>query len=202
MTFDELIDTARTPAKIQQFFDCYKDAQADAAIASKDALPIRLFAPLMSNIILMECVSGDQLIYKIAGENIIARMGFNPKGINLFDVLPTSAHSILKPVQDALFGYPCGIYVVYENSYATGHHSQTETFLLPLRQNAKTKPNLMLAYNIHHALTGVSETDGKMSLVNRWETASFVDIGFGSPRSEEMDALKQQITSTLETQTP
>ena len=199
MTFDELIDTARAPSKIQQFFDCYNAARTDAAVASKEALPLRLFAPLMPNIILIECVGSDQMIYKIAGENIIARMGFNPKGINLLDVLPVKARDISRSIQETIFGYPCGLYCVYENSYASGNRSVTETILLPLSKQPGTQPNLFLTYNIHHAPTGVAESDGKMKLANRFETGAFIDIGSGAPSHEEAVALKQKVFSTFET---
>jgi len=198
MTFDELVNTARTPVKIQQFLDCYSAARTDAAAASKEALPLRLFAPLMPNIILIECLDSDHMIYKIAGENIIARMGFNPKGLNLLDVLPVSARDISKSIQEMLFRYPCGFYFVYENSYASGNRSVTETILLPLSKRLGTQPNLFLTYNIHHAPTGVTESGGKMKLVNRFETGAFIDIGSGAPSSEEAAALKQKVFSALE----
>ena len=139
------------------------------------------------------------MVCKIAGENIIGRMGFNPKGINLLDVLPATARDISKSIQEILFGYPCGLYFVYENSYASGRCSVTETILLPLSKQLGTQANLLLSYNIHHAPTGVSESDGHMKLFSGWETGAFVDMGSGAPTHEDAVALRESVFSTLET---
>jgi len=87
MTFDEIISTSKTPKPFEQFINCYQTAQEGSDTALHSALPMRMMAPLMANIILFEVENRDQITYRLAGEEVKDRLGFNPTGKNFLDLI-------------------------------------------------------------------------------------------------------------------
>lgn len=181
MTFDELFAASRAPVKFENLIDCYLSAQKDNRVGVQSALPMREFAPLMANVTLMERESADQVTYRIAGENIANRLGFNPMGSNFLDLLAVDIRRSACATHEKIFSHPCGHYLVYENEYETGRRMISESLMLPMKKKRDAEVNLLLGYHSHHQSTGVLAPTNKTSLVVHHSTNEFVDIGFGIP---------------------
>lgn len=186
MTFDELIAGSRAPNKLRKFIECYKTAQADRPLALQTDLPMRDLAPLLANITLLEAESRSQIIYRVAGQNIIEKLNFNPTGRNFLDFLapPVREASILG--HELMQQHPCGYYMVYENVFESGHREVMETLTLPLRKSIDDESNLFASCHIDHQLSGFSEQKGDTAMIVNWETSVFIDIGNGKPDSDLM----------------
>lgn len=181
MTFDELLAASRAPEKLGTFIECYKHAQADDCIGVQSDLPLRTFAPLMANITLMERETETQLTYRIAGENIINRLGFNPVKSNFIDLLAPAIRNDAIATHNKMLAQPCGNYIVYENDYETGRRMITESLMLPLRKNRDASEELLLGYHAHHEATSVLSPRSQTCLVVNHTLSEFVDIGGGVP---------------------
>jgi len=87
VTPDQLLKIAHDKNGLRLFLDCYGAAQRDICPAHQDALPMRQLAKLMSQVTLLEQESPEEIIYKIAGDAVIDRLGFKPTGTNFLDLL-------------------------------------------------------------------------------------------------------------------
>ncbi len=185
LTFDEVVAASAAPKKFEQLIACYNAARSEDDVALQSALPMRLFAPLMANITLMERVSHDLMIYRIAGENIIARLGYNPTGNNFFELLPTSRREATKQMYQHILQHPCGHYTVYENEYRSGRRMMSESLMLPIRKDENSKATFVLGYHAHHQGTDVFRPEGKTTLAVAIKTSELVDIGSSVPALDD-----------------
>ena len=181
MTFDEIVAAARAPKKFEQYIACYNAARLGNDVALQSALPMRLFAPLMANITLMERMSHDRVVYRIAGENIIARLGYNPTGNNFFDLLPELRREATIQMCQRILEYPCGYYSTYENEYTSGRRMISESLMLPIRKEEDSETTFVLGYHAHHQGTGIFRPGPKTTLAVTVLESEVVDIGFGIP---------------------
>ena len=181
MTFDELFAASGAPEQFRKLTACYTSAQGHKCVGIQSALPMRTFAPLMANITLMERENEDQVTYRIAGENIKNRLGFNPVGKNFFNLLSSEIRANARVTNEKIITHPCGHYLVYENEYETGQRMISESLMLPMKKESDTETNLILGYHFHHHATGVLAPQNQTSLVVHHSTNEFVDIGSGIP---------------------
>lgn len=186
MLFDELTAVALDKEGFSHFFSCYRAAQTDAAPASQDALPMRQLAKIMPNVTLLEWDTPDQIIYRIAGDAIVERLGFNPTGMNFLDLLhadqrPTSidGHQIMK-------AHPCGCYLVYESEFGNGSRAVLETITLPMRRTEGAATNLFFSFHSHHSTTSVAASTTDTALVVNWRRMEHADIGRGVPAEKPL----------------
>jgi hypothetical protein len=192
VNFDELIAASRAPKKLGKLVNCYRCSQADDFVGVQSALPMRDFAPLMANVTLMERKTAGEVVYRIAGENIVNRLGFNPTGSNFIDLLSADMRKQAATTHDALFAHPCGHYIVYENRYENGRCMISESIMLPMRRSEKSAAVLLLGFHIHHQATGIVAPQKDTALITNIELSEFVDIGSGVPdlRAHDEEAVQ------------
>ncbi len=181
MTFDEVVAQSLAPETLRRVIDGYRQAQLEDDVASQDRLPMRFMASMLPNITLMERVDNDSIIYRIAGENIIARLGFNPTGQNFLDLIAPSARAETALTNKLGLDERCGHYSVYENQYESGRRMMSESLMLPMRKSQGDDVNLILGYHVHHQATDIALLGARTALGLRWVIAEHVDIGFGVP---------------------
>jgi hypothetical protein len=183
MTFDEVVAQSLAPETLQSVFDAYQQAQSDCAVAAQDQLPMRAMAPLLPNVTLMERVDNDTIIYRIAGEAVVARLGFNPTGQNFLDLIAPSARAETALTNRIGLDERCGHYSVYENQYESGRQMMSESLMLPMRKTRGSEVAFIFGYHVHHQATDVGGLGARTALGVRWIIADFVDIGFGVPKA-------------------
>ncbi len=183
MTFDEVVAQSLAPETLQSVFNAYQQAQNGNSIAAQDLLPMRAMAPLLPNVTLMERIDEDSIVYRIAGEAIVARLGFNPTGHNFLDLIAPSVRQETALTNKAGLEERCGHYAVYENEYESGRRMMSESLMLPMSKTSGSTVNLIFGYHIHHQGTDSYGLGARTSLGVRWVVADFVDIGFGVPRA-------------------
>jgi|GEM_PF-2021022 len=192
MTLDEMLALSLAPEKMRCLIAGYREAQGEGAlnVASQDRLPMRKMAPMLANVTLMERLDDDHIVYRIAGENIVARLGFNPTGKNFLDFFDAAIREKSARVNNAGLTNRCGHYAVYENQYESGRRMISESLMLPMRKNAASGIDFIFGYHIHHQATDVYALGARTSLMVDWSVAEFVDIGFGVPNLSDAPATK------------
>lgn len=183
MTFDEVVAQSLAPETLQSVFDAYQQAQNDSDVAAQDQLPMRAMAPLLPNVTLMERVDDDTIIYRIAGEAVVARLGFNPTGQNFLDLIAPSVRAETALTNKTGLDERCGHYAVYENQYESGRRMISESLMLPMRKTPGGRVAFIFGYHVHHQATDVGVLGARTALGVRWIIADFVDIGFGVPKA-------------------
>ncbi len=184
MKLDELIEIAHDREGLRRFFDCYRAAQSGPGPACQNALPMRELAGLMAQITLVEQKSPDQIIYRIAGDTIIERLGFNPTGMNFLDLLHPDQREGSMEGHQLMLSHPCGCYLVYENELENGNRMLSETVTLPMRKNEDAEAKLFFSYHSTHKPTGIISTKGETALVVNWHRMEHADIGCGEPATK------------------
>lgn len=181
MTFDELITLSSAPDKVGAFVSAFRASQTDSSIGRRDLLPMRSLAPMLANITMTEYVDNDTIIFRIAGENITERLGFNPAGRNTLDLIAREKRDEAVALHDVIINHPCGSYVVYESVFQSGRQAKSESITFPLRKDAHTNSFFFLSYHLHHEVTGVADAGESTALGLSEIQTELVDIGFGAP---------------------
>ncbi|MEQ9144709.1 MAG: PAS domain-containing protein [Parvibaculaceae bacterium] len=186
MIFEEIIQLSRAPEKLRRFVECYRGASSGGAIAVQSALPMRTLAPLMAHVTLLERVEQGRILYRIAGERIVERLGFNPLGHNFLDLIVPELKDTSILGHEQMLNHPCGYYMIYESAYESGQRVRAETLTLPLRKEADGALKYFLSLHLDHEMSGLSDRPGQTALVTDWITNTFVDIGHGEPDEDLM----------------
>ena len=181
MTFDELISLSTAPDKVGAFVSAYRASQTDFSIGRRDLLPMRSLAPMLANITMTEYVDNDTIIFRIAGENIKDRLGFNPAGRNTLDLIAQEKRDEAVALHDVIINHPCGSYVVYESVFQSGRRAKSESITFPLRKDASTDTFFFLSYHLHHEATGFTEVGEPTALGLSEILKELIDIGFDYP---------------------
>ena len=183
MTFDEVVAQSLAPETLQSVFSAYQQAQKNDDVAAQDQLPMRAMAPLLPNVTLMERVDNDTIVYRIAGEAVVARLGFNPTGQNFLDLIDPSVRAETALTNKLGLDNRCGHYSVYENQYESGRRMVSESLMLPMRKTPGGDVAFIFGYHVHHQATDLGLLGARTALGVRWITADYVDIGFGIPQA-------------------
>ncbi|WOF73762.1 PAS domain-containing protein [Parvibaculaceae bacterium PLY_AMNH_Bact1] len=189
MTFDELVAFSSAPDKIGAFVSAYRASQSDHSIGRRDLLPMRSLAPMLANITMTEYVDDNTIIFRIAGENITDRLGFNPAGRNTLDLIAQEKREEAVALHKVIIDHPCGSYVVYESVFQSGRKAKSESITFPLRKDASTDTFLFFSYHVHHEATGFTEVGEPTALGLSEIVTELVDIGSGHP---EMPSFAEQ----------
>jgi hypothetical protein len=183
MTFDDLIVQSVTPAKVEPFVAAYREAQYNGGVGQRDLLPMRTLARMLANITLTEYIDEDNILFRIAGDNIVDRLGFNPAGRNTLDLIAQEKREDAIALHHAIISHPCGSYVVYESIFQSGRRAKSESITFPLKKDANSSALFFLSYHIHHEATGVAEVGEATALGLSQLQTSLIDIGFGVPEN-------------------
>lgn len=184
MTLEELFDISYDQKPLRTFVDCYRQSQGKHSLGIQEDLPMRSLAPLMANIVLMEAQTPSEIYYRIVGQNVVDRLGFNPTGLNLINLLAPAFAEQLPQLHQAMMKHPCGYYAVYENEYDSGRTMITESLVLPMTKASDNQASMTLALHSHVGITGVTQSSGETTLATRLDRGALVDIGFGIPEGD------------------
>ncbi len=183
MTFDELIARSSAPEKVGAFVSAYRASQIDGAVGRRDLLSMRSLAPMLANITMTEYVDDTTILFRIAGENITDRLGFNPAGRNTLDLIAQEKRAEAIALHHAIIHHPCGSYVVYESVFQSGRRAKNESITFPLRKDANNNTLFFFSYHLHHEATGFAEVGEATALGLSEIQTELIDIGFGLPES-------------------
>ncbi|MCE7997801.1 MAG: PAS domain-containing protein [Rhodobiaceae bacterium] len=190
MTFDELVALSSVPDKVGAFVSAYRTSQEGRSIGRRDLLPMRTLAPMLANITMTEYVDEDTIIFRIAGENITDRLGFNPAGRNTLDLIAREKRAEAIALHSIILNHPCGSYVVYESIFQSGRKAKSESITFPLQKDAGSAIHFFLSYHVHHEATGFSEAGEPTALGLSEFHTELIDIGFGQPKAPTTETLQ------------
>lgn len=195
MTFNEVVAQSLAPKTLKGLIDGYRQAQSPNDVACQDKLPMRTMASMLPNITMMERIDNNTILYRIVGENIVARLGFNPTGKNFLDLIDPSVRTETALTNKLGLEERCGHYAVYENQYESGRIMMSESLMLPMRKTRDGDVAFIFGYHVHHQATDIGLMGARTALGVRWILAEYVDIGFDIPRavsdSEQADGRRR-----------
>lgn len=182
---------------MRRFVACYQSGQQNGSISSQAAISMRDLASLLPRITLLEAESPDKIIFKIAGQNIIDSLGFNPKGQNFLDFLDPSLRRTSAEGHELMHSHPCGYYMVYENIYASGYRKVMETVTLPLCKSPGSTEKLFTSCHFEYQHSEQPANPGETAMVVNWQINAFVDIGAGEPEEDLLETFQKSNSPEL-----
>jgi len=173
-----------TATETARFAGLWEQARGQDFIPDRAHFTPRLMAPILPSIFIFDYKAPDQVVYRLAGTRVVEAFGFDPKGMNVFEMVAPKDRPIRRARWECAHQQPCGMLMTGRVRIKAGYMVTIESLILPVLV-AKGAPELQFF--------GVSQETGPRQLV--WtdmpispdvvtelaEQFSFVDIGFGVP---------------------
>lgn len=131
-----------------------------------------------------EICSPTAAYYRLAGTRVAERMGHDPTGVNMLDLVAENFRAeASRDLHEVVFR-PCGLYILYENTYSSGRVSTIESLYLPLRPPASACPRIVAMHAPEETLD--YRTPRRLSLLAATvREIVWIDIGFGTPAGDQ-----------------
>jgi hypothetical protein len=132
-SLDQALPRYRTEAcrKLAEGYGALLAANA-GAIPGKGELDIAQFVAAVPHLALCAITKPDLCLYRIAGEELKARMGFNPTGRNYYDFVPAERRAYAAEAMHMVIDTPCAFRAEIRQSYSTGQTLVIEATGFPL----------------------------------------------------------------------
>jgi hypothetical protein len=151
-------------------------------LPKRSAVELGDIKPLLGRVILLELISDDEILVKVAGSQLRDHGNFEATGRNLRDLTPPEQWPVRCWRMAAAAALPCGARMVNsDNRTLSGAGVRFETVTLPLEPDGPEKPPLLMS-NVA-VLGGAYDPAAKDRPQLAWlpEEFRFLDIGAGVP---------------------
>lgn len=171
-------------ATASRLVDIYAEhmSETERVFPTKSAFRLWQLGSDLANSILYDFTNRDQLIYRVVGEEIKARFGFNPDGRSYLEfVAPERRASALEAFQHCA-DTPCAMHVRIRQHFESGRRALCEVVGVPLADNpgeATARYLLFVDKLVEDEDVRVGERG--VMLYAQIVSRCFVDIGFGVP---------------------
>jgi len=132
-TLDEAFARFRTDA-CRRLAEGYRALLAahDGKVPPKADLDITSLASAVPHLALCAVTKPDRCIYRLAGERLKERMGFNPRGRNYYDFVPEERRQFAANAMHMAIETPCAFRAEIRQQYSTGLEVMIEAAGFPL----------------------------------------------------------------------
>jgi len=170
-----LPDFLRT-ASARRFYSYWDSLPKEAFVPDrKDFSPVAI-APLMPAVTILEIVSDDLILQRLAGTAICRAMGFDPTGGNSLDLISPETRPRYLDLVHAQIGTPCGRWNILR-SRRENLVERTEVLTLPMRHRVSGRW-MILSY--FASLDTVAYEHGPYEIL-AYEDTQWIDLGAGVP---------------------
>ena len=107
-------------------------AEGDGAIPAKNGLDISRFVPAIPHLVLTAITKPDQCIYRLAGDDMMSRIGMNPKGRNYYDFVPEDRFAHASHAMHMVIDIPSSFRADIAQQYSDGRVRMIEALAVPL----------------------------------------------------------------------
>lgn len=179
--FDLPPEASESP-RFSLFLECYRDACGKRSTPARDDLPLRKFAPLMSDITIAERQRpGDDIVYRLIGTGVARRLGRDPTGAAMFDLFRPVDIDRVRRAADEIVSRPCGFFSRQENTYASGDIALADCLSLPLRTDGSGTDHVIMSLHENHRVRPGLVPEPDPVVATRWIETTFIDLGHGTP---------------------
>ncbi len=156
--------------------------EAQGGIPTKGRFQSWQLGGALANSILYDFVERDDLIYRIVGEEIKARFGFNPDGRSYLEFVPPERKASALEAFRLCADTPCAMYVQIEQQFEGGLSVLCEVLGVPLAEQESDSDARYLLF-VNDLVGGKSIRNMKRGVMHTAQIVSrcFVDVGFGVP---------------------
>jgi hypothetical protein len=170
----------KTPAS-RILADGYRQLMAehpDQGIPTKNRLDLGPLRAAMPHLVLTAVTRPDRCIYRLAGEEMKARIGMNPIGRNYYDLVPEQRRAHAARAMHMVIDQPCGFRAEIEQSYSDGRTRTVECLGLPLASEEPGVDGFILFADCQIG-AGDSRFEPTLILGANVVRRDLIDLGFG-----------------------
>lgn len=152
---------------------------AGGAIPSKNHLEMQTFVRAMPHLALVAVTKPDKCVYRIAGERLKERVGFNLVGRNYYDFVPPERRAFAARAMHMVLETPCAFRAEIQQSYTGGVGIMIEATGFPLRaEESGVDGFILFADQAIDPADDFFDADPKLQGANVTRR-DLIDLGFG-----------------------
>lgn len=178
---EEVKTRSKAPEKLDQFLNCCEQARAEDGIAVQDRVPMRALSPLLPEMSVTSVDDEDTIVFRVLGQNMIDRYGFNPTGQNVLQFVSPEMRDVTRAIHQEIIGQPCGFYMEMCSEHRSGAVRRSQNIFYPMRRTADGPVQVCFGCCLHTELERTDPGAEDLVIMADWTLAKFVDVGFGTP---------------------
>jgi len=164
----------------QALFEHWSTLRIENSIPAAASLNPRSIAPWLRNLTIMEVELPHAVRYRLAGTSVVERMGIDPTGRNLLDMVNEDMRHAAATLFSTVSTLPCAALTSHTNIASNGRAANILSLFLPL-----LVPNGQMArvvsLNALQEIVDYFPPAGKVTVGSALNHHSWIDIGFGIP---------------------
>ncbi|MCR9256181.1 MAG: hypothetical protein NXI16_08810 [Alphaproteobacteria bacterium] len=160
-------------------------AAAHPSLPDRHALDLGDFIDAVPHLALCAIHMPDQCVYRIVGEELKARIGFNPTGQNYYDLVPVERRPFAQRSMNMVIETSCGFVAEIEQTYSDDRTKAIEAVALPLGGRAGDADGYILFADQEVRTGRPRETEERVLLGANVVRRDLIDLGFGVDESFE-----------------
>lgn len=145
----------------------------------KNRLDVTGLARAVPHLLLFALTRPDKCIYRVAGEEVKARIGRNPVGLNYYDLVPPERRANAMRAMNMVIDVPCAWRVEIEQSYSSGIGRLVEAVAFPLASAQADVDGFAVLADCEIGPGARGAEDGVTLLGTNVIRRDLIDIGFG-----------------------
>lgn len=179
-TLARLVPELRTTAT-RAYADGYAALRAAAGggLPSKTGLDMSRLVKAIPHFALVAVTFAGPCVYRLAGEALQERIGFNPIGRNYYDFVPEARRESAARAMEMAVRRPCGFRALVQQVYDDGATRTTETLGLPLADREPGIDGFILFADQALPDPTAYQAPGKRWLGTNLLRRDLIDLGFG-----------------------
>jgi hypothetical protein len=154
-------------------------AAGGGAIPPKASLDLAPIARMLADAALVAIEAPDRCAYRLVGENLKNRMGFDPTGLNYYDLVPKIRRDYAIRAMNMVINRPMGFRADIAQVYSSGEALATESLGMPLASNEPGVAGFILFADEAQSRWDHRLAEGTRLLGANVLRRDLVDIGFG-----------------------
>lgn len=179
LRLDEAADACATPAARALAAGYAALMRREGRIPSKRGLEPSPFAAALAHAALCAVRLGRGCVWRIAGEALKERIGFDPTGRDYYDFVPPERRLHAMRAMDMVVAVPCGFRAEIVQSYSTGRVIAVEAVGLPLLSSEPGVDGFILFADQAMPAPEAAAAEARRLLGANVLRRDLIDIGFG-----------------------
>ena len=160
--------------------DCWREGAAGGVLPDTRQLQLARLAPWMPDITKWSLQGPRDIPYTLAGTRVGERLGMDPTGMNLYELVPASIRDVIARSFHEAVSRPCGFFGHYENVNTAGRHSSIQSLYLPLKPDPDGTPK-MIGVHVPGDMIDYQKPVQRASVATTIIDFFWIDLGFGAP---------------------
>ncbi|PCJ68451.1 MAG: hypothetical protein COA62_14905 [Rhodobiaceae bacterium] len=174
------IDEVLTQPSHKALFEFWTETRKQDLLPLATEIDPSRIPHLLKDIAIFDVLDKTEVRYRLAGTSIAERMGADPTGQNVIEMLSPKTREFISEIIEAIINQPVGVLVKYETVHQGGKRAALESLYLPLGRTEETSPRV-LSTHVQQKILGYEEERSATSVAEAITDVIWIDIGAGVP---------------------